>query len=143
VMFEGEVVQIGTPEELFETPAHTFVGYFIGSPGMNILPAHVEGRTATVSDHKITLGAEYDTTEGEIEIGIRPEFLKLTKGDTATIDSIEDLGRHKIARVSFKGHNLAVLVPEQEPVKPGPTGLLFDPRRTLVYKDSHLIEGVV
>ena len=33
VMYDGEVVQIGTPEELFERPAHTFVGYFIGSPG--------------------------------------------------------------------------------------------------------------
>ena len=36
VMYEGEVVQIGTPVELFERPAHTFVGHFIGSPGMNV-----------------------------------------------------------------------------------------------------------
>src|SRR5882672_2141272 len=36
VMYEGEVVQIGTPEDLFERPEHTFVGYFIGSPGMNV-----------------------------------------------------------------------------------------------------------
>src|SRR3546814_4006638 len=42
VMYEGEVVQIGTPEELFEVPAHTFVGYFIGSPGMNVLPRSEE-----------------------------------------------------------------------------------------------------
>ena len=42
VMYEGEVVQIGTPEDLFERPAHTFVGYFIGSPGMNVVP--VDGR---------------------------------------------------------------------------------------------------
>ena len=44
VMHEGSVVQTGTPEELFERPAHTFVGYFIGSPGMNVLPAEVQGR---------------------------------------------------------------------------------------------------
>ena len=44
VMYEGEIVQIGTPAELFERPAHTFVGYFIGSPGMNVLPVAVEGR---------------------------------------------------------------------------------------------------
>ena len=36
VMYEGEVVQIGTPEELFDEPAHTFVGYFIGSPGYRV-----------------------------------------------------------------------------------------------------------
>ncbi|ODN69053.1 Trehalose import ATP-binding protein SugC [Methylobrevis pamukkalensis] len=43
VMYDGEVVQVGTPEELFEKPRHTFVGYFIGSPGMNVLPAEVRG----------------------------------------------------------------------------------------------------
>jgi glycerol transport system ATP-binding protein len=44
VMYEGEVVQIGTPEELFNEPAHTFVGYFIGSPGMNVIPARSAAR---------------------------------------------------------------------------------------------------
>ena len=43
VMQEGEIVQIGTPVELFERPQHTFVGHFIGSPGMNILPAVEDG----------------------------------------------------------------------------------------------------
>ena len=43
VMQDGEVVQIGTPVELFERPQHTFVGHFIGSPGMNILPASEDG----------------------------------------------------------------------------------------------------
>jgi glycerol transport system ATP-binding protein len=38
VMHEGQIVQTGTPVELFEKPKHTFVGHFIGSPGMNILP---------------------------------------------------------------------------------------------------------
>ena len=38
VMYEGQIVQIGTPEELFSKPRHTFVGHFIGSPGMNLLP---------------------------------------------------------------------------------------------------------
>ncbi|TIU78833.1 MAG: ABC transporter ATP-binding protein, partial [Mesorhizobium sp.] len=46
VMYDGEIVQIGTPAELFERPRHTFVGYFIGSPGMNVLPVALEGRTA-------------------------------------------------------------------------------------------------
>src|SRR5918994_2892729 len=43
VMHDGAVVQTGTPDELFERPAHTFVGHFIGSPGMNLLPCRVEG----------------------------------------------------------------------------------------------------
>jgi glycerol transport system ATP-binding protein len=40
-------VQVGTREELFERPAHTFVGHFIGSPGMNFLPAIVTGRAGS------------------------------------------------------------------------------------------------
>ena len=51
VMHDGAVVQTGTPEELFERPAHTFVGHFIGSPGMNVLPCRVEGATAFRRGH--------------------------------------------------------------------------------------------
>ena len=57
VMHDGRVVQMGTPQDLFETPAHTFVGYFIGSPGMNLLDAKVEGPTrALVGDTSVPLG---------------------------------------------------------------------------------------
>ncbi len=51
VMHDGRVVQSGTPAELFDRPAHTFVGYFIGSPGMNIVPAEVRGREARIGGH--------------------------------------------------------------------------------------------
>lgn len=144
VMYEGEVVQIGTPEELFEKPAHTFVGYFIGSPGMNILPASVEGRTAIVGKTKIPLSADFGILGlTGIEIGIRPEFLKLTDGDTAAIEAVEDLGRHKVVRIIFEGHKLAVLLPEGAPVPENHCGLIFAPERTLVYKDSHLAKGAL
>ena len=46
VMYEGEIVQIGSPQDLFENPEHTFVGYFIGSPGMNFLDCTLEGNVA-------------------------------------------------------------------------------------------------
>ena len=142
VMYEGEVVQIGTPEELFETPEHTFVGYFIGSPGMNILPAAIEGRIASVGTSQVPLGADYGLLGASgIEIGIRPEFLKLTDGDMATVNGIEDLGRHKIVRLTYEGHAVAALVPEGKDVPKGTAGLAFDPAHTLVYKNSHLIQG--
>src|SRR5215204_4546521 len=56
VMHDGAVVQTGTPEELFARPAHTFVGHFIGSPGMNVLPCRVEGATAFIGNAPIPLG---------------------------------------------------------------------------------------
>src|SRR5262245_65080793 len=53
VMKDGEIVQIGTPVELFERPKHTFVGHFIGSPGMNLLPCVVEGGRAMFGSQPI------------------------------------------------------------------------------------------
>ena len=64
VMHEGSVVQTGTPEELFLRPAHTFVGYFIGSPGMNVLPAEVQGRQARVAGHTLALARSYGDAAG-------------------------------------------------------------------------------
>ncbi|MGA8281705.1 MAG: ATP-binding cassette domain-containing protein, partial [Desulfobacterales bacterium] len=55
VMYEGELVQIGTPQELFENPQHKFVGYFIGSPGMNFLPCTLDGNMAQVDGVGIPL----------------------------------------------------------------------------------------
>src|SRR5450631_3211913 len=75
VMDAGRVLQIGTPEELFERPEHTFVGYFIGSPGMNFIPALVSGSRAKVGDFEVALGAAYgDIPASEnARIGVRPE----------------------------------------------------------------------
>src|SRR5215510_5558811 len=53
VMKDGMVVQIGTPVDLFERPKHTFVGHFIGSPGMNVLPCVVEGGRAMFASQPV------------------------------------------------------------------------------------------
>ena len=53
VMNNGEVVQTGTPIELFEKPKHIFVGHFIGSPGMNVMPCQVRGGKAFVEGHAV------------------------------------------------------------------------------------------
>ncbi|MFV0299613.1 MAG: ABC transporter ATP-binding protein, partial [Paracoccus sp. (in: a-proteobacteria)] len=71
VMHDGRVVQTGTPEDLFERPAHTFVGYFIGSPGMNLLPARIEGARAHVGDMVVDLGGGSGPLTGRTGIGIR------------------------------------------------------------------------
>src|SRR5262244_267679 len=55
VMHDGAVVQMGSPAELFERPAHTFVGYFIGSPGMNLMHAEVNGNTARLGSTVVKL----------------------------------------------------------------------------------------
>ncbi len=55
VMNEGSILQVGTPEQLFDRPRHTFVGTFIGSPGMNVLRCTFDGEAAVVDGVKLPL----------------------------------------------------------------------------------------
>lgn len=149
VMNDGEVLQIGTPEELFEKPTHTFVGYFIGSPGMNFLEAKVEGNKATLAGQTIKLPSQYGSlSEERVEIGIRPEFLSLhtpghktDAGIAVTVQSMEDLGRHRVVKVDAAGTPITVVVQEGGLIPEGAAILEFDPARTLVYQNSRLVEG--
>src|ERR1700755_2339703 len=79
VMHDGRVVQSGTPAELFEKPAHTFVGYFIGSPRLNTRPGEGAGVEARISGHPIALGRSYDPLPSwaKVEVGVRPEFVEV------------------------------------------------------------------
>ncbi|MDF2235514.1 ABC transporter ATP-binding protein [Albimonas sp. CAU 1670] len=143
VMHAGQVVQIGTPQVLFERPAHTFVGYFIGSPGMNVLPARVEGARAHVSGVEIPLARGYGSPDGRVAIGVRPEFVRLSadEGLPVSIDRVEDVGRHRIVRARFEGQELNVVIPESQPVGADMTRVVFDPDHVNVYRDDWLLEG--
>lgn len=140
VMFEGEVVQIGTPPELFETPEHTFVGYFIGSPGMNVLPATIEGSDAIVAGHRLALGrAPKAPAAARIEIGIRPEFFRIDKdGVPAKLSRIEDTGRQTILRCEIAGRPVAVALPETAPIGDD-IRLAAAPAHIHVYADGHRV----
>jgi glycerol transport system ATP-binding protein len=148
VMHDGRVVQSGTPEELFDKPAHTFVGYFIGSPGMNIVPAEVRGREARIGGHVIALSRAYDRLPAgaAIEVGVRPEFVSIAPPApgllTANIERIDDLGRVRFARVRVGDAKLAARVPPGFSISGTSAGLVFDPARVHVYADSRLVEGV-
>jgi glycerol transport system ATP-binding protein len=144
VMYEGEVVQIGTPEELFDRPDHTFVGYFIGSPGMNIVPCELQGSHALVSQHRIELGRHYEVqADGRVELGVRPEFIRFAAaGETGVpvvVDSIDDVGRHRIAKVRLAEHALNVIVPEGQGLAATDHQIVFDPERCGIYVNDHRV----
>jgi glycerol transport system ATP-binding protein len=147
VMHDGRVVQSGTPAELFDKPAHTFVGYFIGSPGMNIVPAEVSGREARIEGHVIALRRNYSglPAGAKIEIGVRPEFVDVAPPApgllSANIERIDDLGRIRFARVRIGEAKFAARVPPGFSVPDKVAGLVFDPSHVHVYADSRLIEG--
>src|SRR3954449_3464412 len=83
VMRKGELQQVATPQDLYDTPVNLFVGGFIGSPAMNMLEATIErsngGYAADLGAQKLTLGqhAGLGPYEGkQVIIGIRPEDLE-------------------------------------------------------------------
>jgi glycerol transport system ATP-binding protein len=140
VMYDGEIVQIGTPAELFERPKHTFVGYFIGSPGMNVLPVKLDGNTAKLGDQTIALPGTPKSADGTIELGIRPEYVRVGRsGMPVSISKVEDIGRHKVVRASLNGQPVAAIVGEDEEV-PAEPRLIFDPSGINLYANSWRVE---
>ncbi|NMM75622.1 sn-glycerol-3-phosphate ABC transporter ATP-binding protein UgpC [Acidovorax sp. SRB_14] len=99
VMNAGVVEQFGTPEEVYHTPATTFVASFIGSPPMNLLQ-HAPG-----------------CQKGRI-VGIRPEHLDIGIGDTgwqAQVDAVELLGAERLVYAKVGDEALIVRIEEGQP----------------------------
>ena len=150
VMFEGEIVQIGTPQDLFENPEHTFVGYFIGSPGMNFLPCTIEGNMARVDGANIPLdektAALGGKASGKLELGIRPMYLEVSphpveNGVPAQVVLVEDQGSHKIATLKLADKTLQAMLPEGKPVPEGRAWILFPPGKVRLYTDGRLVKS--
>jgi len=143
VMHDGEVVQMGPPVELFERPAHTFVGYFIGSPGMNVLPARVAGHVAHLGGVEIALSRRYAPAEG-VEIGVRPEFVTLSEGGAGLpvkVLRVEDVGRHKIVRAEHEGRPVNAVVSEDAPIPAMADRMSFAPEAVNVYAGGWIVDG--
>lgn len=143
VMDLGEVVQIGTPVDLFERPQHTFVGHFIGSPGMNVLPCGFDNGKPVFAGHAVA-AANADAVkggEGRLEIGVRPEFISFAAdGVPVDVVKVSDAGRFRIVETRAGDHSVKLLVGEDAAVPAGSAHLYFDPDRTRVYRDGWMVE---
>ena len=102
VMTRGQAVQIGTAAELFERPQHRFVGHFIGSPGMNFIPARWRDGALDVAGHRLSVApalAERLGLAGEFMLGIRPEYVTLAEAGASgalpvEVSQIQDIGTY-------------------------------------------------
>jgi glycerol transport system ATP-binding protein len=142
VMDLGEVVQIGTPVELFEEPKHTFVGHFIGSPGMNVLPCRLENGQPTVAGQRVaTANAAAVRDEGGLlEIGVRPEFVAFAdQGLAVEVVKVSDAGRYRVVDTRLGDLSIKLLVDEGAEVPQGAAHLRFDPARTRVYRNGWVV----
>ena len=146
VMNFGQVLQVGTPVELFERPAHTFVGHFIGSPGMNILPASVdEGKVHVAGCVVETVSNLAHLGPGQKEIGVRPEFVSFSsEGIAGTVATVMDVGRHTVVNVRLDGVDQTVnaIVEDGGAVPQGQVYLQFESSQTRLYEDGWIVDEI-
>ena len=90
VLKEGKIVQIGTPEEIYENPNSIYVSQRLGSPKINVLP-----------------GSLFNINDNIPTFGIRPENILLGVGKySGKIISIENLGSETVVALNFEGHEV-------------------------------------
>lgn len=109
VMNKGVVQQVGTPTDIYDMPANTFVASFIGSPAMNLIDGRISGGTFTAD--KVSISG-LDAPDGEVTLGFRAEDAGLGDGGnleiSAPIYSLELLGDATMVTVRAGGALVAV-----------------------------------
>ncbi|MCK4803470.1 MAG: ABC transporter ATP-binding protein [Spirochaetes bacterium] len=107
VMDDGRIVQFDTKERIYDRPAHLFVGYFMGSPGMNILEGKVKAGRMHFRDFELPIPPEYKeylAKHGEFKLGMRPEnfiFSKTEKKDFFLFNCIDIQEKGEGVRVLY------------------------------------------
>jgi sn-glycerol 3-phosphate transport system ATP-binding protein len=98
VLNGGHVEQFGTPEEVYHTPASTFVASFIGSPPMNLIPVTDAIDLVALRAESITAGGQFDIKNERLAmVGIRPEHLRVVDaGLPLQVMSVEMLGAERL-----------------------------------------------
>jgi multiple sugar transport system ATP-binding protein len=126
VMNKGVIEQVGTPEEIYHAPASVYVGGFIGSPAMNLLPGVVRkeggGPVVNVDGASLPLPDRPGLNEGrKVVFGIRPEHLDLTGagGMQARVVVVEPTGSetHVVLRIGER--DLTAVFRERHAFVPG------------------------
>jgi multiple sugar transport system ATP-binding protein len=163
ILNNGRLEQVGTPAEVYDEPATTFVASFIGAPPMNLLPAvalSLAGRVRVMAGGVDVTLADGDLAERDVLLGVRPEHLRRAPENsdgpvfTGTVLALENLGSEEIAfcdiggvQVAVRGARpLAMAVGETVALTSDPHQLyLFDPvttRRLIwVHDDSLAVHG--
>jgi sn-glycerol 3-phosphate transport system ATP-binding protein len=129
VMNQGEVQQLGSPQEVYEHPANVFVAGFMGSPAMNLVPATVEAGKVVLGGHALR---QAPTGHPDVVVGLRPESLRIApEGDPGiqvTVDFHEPLGSHALVHCVvghapvgvIEDNSAAVVVQAGSNIKPRP-----------------------
>ncbi|HWA20703.1 MAG TPA: ABC transporter ATP-binding protein, partial [Devosia sp.] len=142
VLNKGRIVQVGTPQQVYNNPRDTFVASFVGSPAINLLSGSIAGGRAVVTPKTFELPVSASAGEGAFTFGIRPEDVQVESGAPveAQVHDIENHGIEKILTLRVADHLVRAGVPAKVNVavedtirfgwNPGKV-ILFDPKTGL------------
>lgn len=121
VMHGGVTQQVGTPLQVYDTPANLFVATFIGSPSMNILKGEIQDGRFRCGDISIACSIE---TSGVVHFGIRPEHLRIVSPDTpesiqGTVGLVEHLGAETIVELQTPSSPITARIPRTDGLHDG------------------------
>ena len=143
VMNAGHIEQIGTPEEVYHSPASLFVAGFIGAPAMNMIPARREGEGGLrLRDSELIALPRAAAAQSDLVLAVRPEDVDISSAASAagrvtlpaTIDVVEPLGADTLVFATMAGHPMAVRVrPELRPQRGMSVHLSFDLARAHLF----------
>lgn len=146
VMTRGRAVQVGSPADLFERPSHTFVGNFIGSPGMNFLTGNVDRDGIHFSGATLPMPAGRAIAAGNIKLGIRPEYVTVVPAHSSgalemTVCQVQDVGTYVLLVAQFAGCTVkARLSPDTEKLSCGDAvWLKLMGEHTCFYRDEEIL----
>ena len=147
VMNHGRVVQIGTPQELFERPEDAFVGYFIGSPAMNMLECRLAEGGVNLGELRIAFpGIDLTAIDGEAKLafGVRPEYVSITDAPaadavSAVLVDLKSVGAFRIATLGIGSHHVKAKIRADLPIPADHLFVRFAAGRRLLYADERLV----
>jgi multiple sugar transport system ATP-binding protein len=130
VMSEGLLMQVGTPQQLYDHPNNKFVAGFIGSPSMNFVDVEVaDGKLQGPGDWSIPVpprAREAMATGGrKIVAGFRPEHLEIGESGPdvgsfrARADVVEYLGNEELLHINAADQDIVAIVDSDHRVRPG------------------------
>lgn len=145
VMRSGRVVQAGSAEDLFEYPRDTYVGTFIGSPGMNFLKAERKRKQVVVGGVAIPFDVPLDelSTTGDIMIGIRPEHLSFSESAELAVPvkvvDAEDHGTFRVLDIEIGTEHAKMKITRDTPIPHDQTWVTCSPQKIRLYRDGELV----
>ncbi|GIV95706.1 MAG: ABC transporter ATP-binding protein [Herpetosiphonaceae bacterium] len=114
VLDQGRIVQIGSPYDIYDRPATTFVAQMVGSPKINLLPAARENGNLHITDSPITLPADASVElPAALVVGVRPEDVVIEDSGqfSGQVMLIEPLGMETVIYLKSGGQTLVSTTP--------------------------------